>query len=196
MKKVYFYFLDKINSFGAVVKKRDLENTGIEIDIEKQEHHIYFNSNLKITKSLFIILVFSLMGVFAKNSNEPINVFGFDIIVWKFCIIFSLLFASNSVYQYLTHDLPKIIINNHGIKIKNIGFFEWKNISKFMIETRQSLDSYGVGFNLAIKYNNIWYRTEIDEMDLKKEEIEAITYYYWRKYKKIPTTIYSPKTGS
>jgi len=183
MKRLYFYFLDKFSSLISTLKKRELNSNGIKINTEKQEYKFHHNSNLKITKSILIIIVFSLIGVFAKNSTEPIHVFGFDVIVWKFAITLSFVIASSSIYQFITHKSPKIIVNNSGIRIKHIGFFNWKKISQLMIEVEYDSEGSGINYNMALKCGKVWYRTYIDEMNMKKEDIEAVLDYFWRKHK-------------
>jgi len=177
MKKILFRLLHSINNFGVHIERIPLQNKGYKID--KQEYHVYQNQTTKLTRFAFIIITFSAMGIFVKNSNETISVLGYNVIVWKFSILLAIVFSIPSAFLYLTNDTPKITFTHKHIKIKYIGTFKWDEIAAVNIESHYNYESYGKQYFLAIKYQNDWYRTTIEEMKISKEEIEAIVEYFW-----------------
>ena len=179
----YFYILDKIDLISASMKKRELKNQGYKIDPTIKEYYFFHNSSVKFKRSILIILVFSLIGILAKNSNEQIIVFGIEVIVWKFSILLSIIIASRPIYQIFTNKKPSIIINNDYIKFKNKGIFEWSLINDFKYEIENSIDDTNENNNLVLKYNKVWYRMCIDEMNTSKEKIESIVDFYLSKRK-------------
>ena len=104
-----------------------------------------------------------------------------EFIVWKFSIALSFIIASRTIYQFFTSNKPSIIINNIGIRFKNKGFFPWLEINDFKYEIEYGTDDPGESHYLVLKYEKVWYRICIDEMNHPKESIESIVEYYWRK---------------
>ena len=179
----YFYFLDKISLISASMNKRELKKQGHKIDPTIKEYIFFHDTNVKFTRSILIILVFSLMGLLAKNSNEQINVFGIKIILWKFSILLSFIIASRPIYQISTNKKPSIVINKDYIKFRNAEIFEWSQIKDFKYEIEHGSDDTSENNNLVLKHNKVWYRMCIDEMNVSIEEIESIVEFYWSKVK-------------
>ncbi len=178
--------LDWLNSLFVTRVKRELNEDDSEsaIDFDKEEYLIYNDSNVSMTKSIFIILVIGAIGVFAQNSSEELStVLGFSLPVWQIGIIAALILAAGPIYKSLTYDSPVIIISNTGLKLKGLGLFAWNEISELLAEKEYSNENAtgDNGYNLVFKYHGHWYRANMDELTSTKEEIEIRAGHFWKK---------------
>jgi len=180
--EIIFKILNKIHIIITTCRKRELSRSSLSKDLVLNEYKIFSNTSIKFTRIILIIVSFNLIGFLTKNSYQEVVVLGYSFIAWKFILVLSLLIAIIPLCNVLNNDKPSLIITEYGIKLKYRGYFKWTEISNIMIENEINEDLYD-NINLILEKDDVWYRLNIDELTLKKEEIESLVSYFWNDKK-------------
>lgn len=173
--------MDKLSSLINNSTKRNITNQGVVINPKITKYRIFHNSKIKSKQTLIIMAFCAGAALLAKNNTELMDVFGFKISNWKFCLILALLLTIKPITQIITNNKPSLIISTEGIAIKTRGFFLWNEINNIQFETRHDNDGTNDEYYLSIHSKKTRIPIRIDQMTKSKEEIESIVDYFWNK---------------
>ncbi|OIV43955.1 hypothetical protein [Flavobacterium johnsoniae] len=145
-----------------LLQKKFLEKDVYKDDINVPKETLIYYSKTSIYFALAVSVGIILIGIYLVLEAE----------YWSLILILIGLYLAYDQFTKLKNNNPQIVINDKGIKLRDEKLVSWKNIHDDNVFNQSS----GRDSANFLSFNNVM--VEIDELDIKFEELEHLLHVY------------------